>query len=312
VKLLPALRVLHIPGGGGSVHEILFLSALSAMTCLTRLTLERWGGLGERLAHLPRSLLELDLREASRLALTGNGALAHVSHLTGLTALSLRGCKVLDADVALLAPLSQLQRLNLSRCRSLRGAFLDALAPAVGGSLRQLDLGYDRGLAATRLGALSALTRLETLTLSYCRSLAGLGHCVSALASLTRLDVRGSIVEASLEALCAEAAPALVVVRTPAPAPAPAPPPPPAREASPEPDERDLAPGYSPTSRGYSPMPRDYSPAAPDYTPASPGYNPASPSYSPEFPPPAPQHYQQQHYGNAGYSPSPSASPGPQ
>ena len=124
---------------------------------------------------------QLDLSERN---VTDDG-LAHIQSLTQLQSLNLSRCRNLtDAGLAHLKPLTQLQSLNLTSCRNLTDDGLAHLRPLT--QLQSLNLYYCRNLTDDGLVHLKPLTQLQSLNLSLLNRLTGAG--LAHLKPLTQLQ----------------------------------------------------------------------------------------------------------------------------
>ena len=124
---------------------------------------------------------QLDLSESR---VTG-ASLAHLQSLSQLQSLDLSRCKNLtDADLAHLEPLTRLQSLNLDHCRNLTDDGLAHLKPLT--QLLSLNLSMCKKLTNVGLANVRTLIRLQSLKLFNCDNITddGLAH----LRPLTQLQ----------------------------------------------------------------------------------------------------------------------------
>ncbi len=116
--------------------------------------------------------------------------LAHLSKLTSLSSLNLRGCKITDTGLAYVAKLTSLSSLNLDWCTKITDAGLAHLSKLT--LLSSLNLSMCYTITDAGLAHLSKLTLLSSLNLCYCENItdAGLAH-LSKLTLLSSLYLSG-------------------------------------------------------------------------------------------------------------------------
>ncbi|KAK9866889.1 hypothetical protein WJX84_004306 [Apatococcus fuscideae] len=176
------------------------VGSLAAITALQSLNLQ---GCGRGLPHIGASLGKLTaLHQLHSLNLSStyltHACMQALSRLTQLTELNLKYAKIVppEPDLAVLSPLANLQNLNLGGCRVLHApkfrVVRDCDMSALSGlsALRELNLSFCQNITDAGLAELRTLSNLKTLDVANCPMLSdgGLDDVITSLPRLSQMN----------------------------------------------------------------------------------------------------------------------------